>query len=213
MPESKTEIAAREDFARHIVGAEMRVIKDEGLHRHLHFRLPSHHTWFDLLTWPGQLCITGDMPEALVFARTQDMFEFFHGNSTPSHPINPQYWAEKLLIPGRARAVESYDEDLYLAKVREWIAEHAEAMEAEEAADFRREAEADLLNEEVLGHEETARGALDRFTHNGLRVHEPWEWSLKGWDWRYLWSCHAIVWGIERYRAAGASDTKLEAAA
>lgn len=203
MSASKTEIAAREAFDREIAQHEMQVIRDDGLYRHLRFKRPDTGIyWFDLLTWPGHLCITGDASDGLVFARTEDMFAFFHGNSSADYRINPKYWAEKLQIPGRSRAVEAYAEDLYVTKVREWIAEHAEEMEPDEAAEFRSEAEGDLLDDEVVGHEETAREALDLFTHKGLRVHETWEWNLKDWDYHYLWSCHAIVWGIEKYRAA-----------
>jgi hypothetical protein len=206
--ESKTETAARKAFEQEIAAHELKVIRDDGLYRHLRFRRPDTGMYgFDLLTWPGHLCITGDASDALVFARTEDMFTFFR---SPDYRINPKYWAEKLQIPGRSRAVETYAEDLYVTKVREWISEHAEEMEPDEAIEFRREAGGDLLGDEVVGYEETAREALDRFIHKGLRVHETWEWNLKEWDYHYLWSCHAIVWGIAQYRAATAP--KAEAA-
>ena len=208
LAEPATERREREEFERQIATHEMTVIRDDGLHRHLRFKRPDTGMYyFDLLTWPGHLCISGDASDALVFSRIEDMFKFFA--SEHGHRINPQYWAEKLLIPGRGQAVMSYSEEGYLAHVREWIAEKAEEMEEDEADDaaaFKAAAREHLLDEEVIRHEETAREALWSFEHDGLRIYEPWEWSLREYDFRYLWSCHAIVWGIEQYRAARVSE-------
>src|ERR1700760_3629526 len=99
--ESKTEIAAREAFDREITRHEMKVVRDDGLYRHLRFKRPDTGMYyFDLITWPWHLCITGDASDGLVFSRTEDMFTFF--GSSPDYRINPKYWAEKLQIPGRS---------------------------------------------------------------------------------------------------------------
>jgi hypothetical protein len=35
-----------------------------------------------------------------------------------------------------------------------------------------------------------------------FRFVDTWEWSFADFDQRFLWACHAIVWGIARYDAA-----------
>ncbi len=54
--------------------------------------------WFDVVTWPGFLAYAGDMG-AFVFARLEDMFEFFRGRPVDDKDklyINLGYWGEKL---------------------------------------------------------------------------------------------------------------------
>ena len=38
----------------------MIVVRDDGVLRHLQFRGEDVFYWFDLITWPEYLCITGD---------------------------------------------------------------------------------------------------------------------------------------------------------
>lgn len=35
-----------------------------------------------------------------------------------------------------------------------------------------------------------------------------WEWDFRGYDWRFLWACHAIVWGIARYDEAKGGEQR-----
>src|SRR5580692_6155935 len=90
-----------ECFQRDTANHEMTVLHDDGLYRHLRFmqvitdeltgkQSRSSFYWFDLVTWPGNLVINGDM-ETFAFARSDDMFGFFRGDR-----INPGYWAEKV---------------------------------------------------------------------------------------------------------------------
>lgn len=82
----------------------MTVIRDDGVHRHLRFRKAppaGSEYWFDLITWPGSLCIDGDMG-TYVFRRLPDMFEFFCTDREYNEKrgrklgINAGYWGEKL---------------------------------------------------------------------------------------------------------------------
>ena len=55
----------------------MTVLRDDGVHRHIRLKRPdSGSYWFDLITWPGTLCIDGDCG-TYVFRRLEDMFQFF----------------------------------------------------------------------------------------------------------------------------------------
>lgn len=93
----------------------MRIVRDDGVYRHLAFRRPDTGMyWFDLITWPGYLAITSDMGDYM-FARITDMFEFFEGY------INTDYWAEKLKASasGGRFEVKNHDEDVF----RSWVFE------------------------------------------------------------------------------------------
>lgn len=36
----------------------------------------------------------------------------------------------------------------------------------------------------------------------GYQFHDSHDWRLRDYSWRFLWACHAIVWGIAQYDAA-----------
>lgn len=177
---------------------EMIVLHDQGEYRHLRFMSPDHSTyWFDLITWPGCLTIRGDLGDAYTFARVTDMFEYFRGRS-----INPVYWSEKL-DGGRSRTM-TYSEELFRRTVWEHVRHYGQ--------DHRGLAKA--VQEHFFDRwggmydvtrEDEAREALDNFEYTAegrdkpFRFDDTWEWSLRDFDWSFLWACQAIVWGIARY--------------
>jgi hypothetical protein len=196
-----TENATR--FAEAVSEHRMTTLSEDGLYRHLRFNKPGSWSYgFDLVTWPGYLAITGDMGD-YVFARTADMFEFFE---TDRGRINPQYWSEKLANKDERKGTLVYDQELFKPRVMEWYAdrvEYAGLTAAEEAALL------DALREQVFERTWDADGPYSReeairllmeFSHDGVAIDEPYDWSLERWDWQFLWCCHAIVWGIARYR-------------
>ena len=66
-----------EQFLRDVAEHTMTVIREDGVSRHIRFAKPGTSCMhFDLITWPGYLCYTGDMG-TYVFQRLTDMFEFF----------------------------------------------------------------------------------------------------------------------------------------
>ncbi len=188
-------------FNEAVAEHEMTVKHDDGLYRHLRFSKPG--TWsygFDLVTWPGHLAISGDMGD-YVFARIEDMLDFFTGS------INPHYWSEKLTNKDERAGTLVYDRDLFRPRVMEWLEERRDELEPDELADLR-----GALDEQVFerawdgphSREEAIRLLLE-FDHKGTTIYEPYDWSLVRWDWQFLWCCHAIPWGIARYRAATAT--------
>ena len=55
----------------------LEIIRDEGLYRHLRMKQPGTSCcYFDIITRPGYLTVTGDMC-TWTFSRIADMFEFF----------------------------------------------------------------------------------------------------------------------------------------
>lgn len=112
-------------FERDVADHVMTIVRDDGVDRHIKFRrADDSYYWFEILTWPGALCIRGDCG-TYVFSRLTDMFEFFRtdrGNDPNKLYINEGYWCEKLLAVnsngyGRGRAQE-FSGDKFAAYVK-----------------------------------------------------------------------------------------------
>ena len=104
-----------EHFLRDVASHQMEVLRDDGTHRHLRFQAPgSTDMHFDLITWPGYLCFTGDMG-TYVFRRLKDMFNFFRpaddacSSRDPLENIDHQNWAEKLEATDKGDGHSDFD--------------------------------------------------------------------------------------------------------
>ncbi|MFP3986954.1 hypothetical protein U9R90_05505 [Streptomyces sp. E11-3] len=200
------EIAAR--FARDTAGHAMTVLFEQGLYRHLRFEATDGRGYrFDLHTSPNRLMFHGEVG-TYVFSvwPTADLFKVFSESSVSDRP-NFGYWNEKLVAwsePAIQFSTERFDEHVAkeLAQAEEhfpgvtaaWC-EHTEGFMAAYSTDSK----------------ETAREALAAFEYlpdgqwgEAWRFLAPYtsEWQLDDYDWRYLWACHAIVWGIGLSRLA-----------
>jgi hypothetical protein len=181
-----------EQFVRDIADHVMTVKHENGLYRHLVCSRPTTSAYrFELITWPGYLAIVGDMG-AYTFARLEDMFQFFR---TSAGGINPAYWSEK--VQGDT-ATDGYSEEKFRAIVTE-VAEAA----AEEWPGLTEAVKAEILDSGALYHRDGAYEVVNGFVHEvGKRRFEftdTWEWNASDWTFRFLWCCHAIVWGIAAY--------------
>lgn len=194
----------RQDVSRHV----MKVLRDDGVDRHLRFQRPGDSCyWFDIITWGGRLYIGGDCG-TWVFNRLHDMFEFFRsGNGR----INPQYWAEKLEATPR-KGAEEFSEDRFREVVNEyrvrWVRDAAR--DGVLTKEQRRELW-EAVQDEVL----VAVG--DYGEHGAFQAANDFTWRANPgdrrtwyfddfWDHRFtehtnqfLWNCYAIVWAIQRY--------------
>lgn len=190
------ELAVAERFQRETAQHEMAVQHDEGLYRHVRFQKPgTGFYWFDLVTWPGNLTINGDMG-TFTFARLTDMIPFFAGDR-----INPTYWAEK--VRGSRSGIdgtEGYSEEL----AREIMSEHIAEYEVEYPG--LAAAVAETILAEDLSHEEYVRTLLNQFEYKGFSFIDSWEWSFKDFNTHFLWCCHAVQWGANRYLATKGAD-------
>lgn len=186
-----------ERFTEDTTSHQLQATLHDGLYRHLRFGAPKTSAyWFDLITWPGVLTVHGDCG-TFVFSRTTDMFEFFESDG--GH-INPHYWSEKLQAP-KPQAVREWSRDAYERAVEEWLTQHEEEANDDEMDGLRAAAREQLLDREANSVHE-AMSLLYDFEHKGVRISEPYEWNLTDWNFRFLWCCHAIVWGIAKYREA-----------
>lgn len=190
----------KHDTATH----EMTVARDDGPYRHLKFwrRVTDKETgrtgltstyWFDLITWPGHFTITGDCG-TFVFAREDDMFEFFRGKNHGW--ISPDYWSEKLRAPEPA-AARRYSEDAFRRAVFDRVA--ADIRDGRAPRGIGRAVRQELFEDYRTSSEDGAHAALAGFEFEGYRFPDSWEMHLREYDWMYLWCCHAIVWGIAQY--------------
>lgn len=194
-----TEKSFLEDVAAHA----MKIVRADGVYRHLTFKRPDRRAlWFDLVTWPGALCIDGDMG-TFVFRRLEDMFEFFRGDS-----INPGYWSEKVQSTAR-RGCEQFSEDRFREAIKSqfdsWV-EDREPSDAEKA-ELWSEIDEDIL--QVIGSEgQTAMAAAYYFhsPEHDFGFVDLFDHRLTEYTPSFLWCCHAIVWGIQQYDAAKVAD-------
>ncbi|MEQ7008397.1 hypothetical protein ABN028_19685 [Actinopolymorpha sp. B17G11] len=210
------EIAER--FARETAKHEMTVLHDDGLYRHLRFADPANMFYgFDLITLPGTL-IARFSGEAYVFSREPDMFEFFRHQRGYTADINPGYWAQKL--SGGHDSAMRYDHEIFERKVKEYVADDIRCGNAPRGIS---RVIKEFLAEAPSTWEGGAREALegfayyvdedDRYDYNkqpDYMFHDTWEWNLRDYHWAFLWTCHAIVWGIAKYDEAKAAASTPE---
>jgi len=193
----------------------MIIFLDEGVHRHLRFKRPgSSMYYFDLVTWPGRLFVGGDIA-SWVFKRQEDMFEFFRRESREVGYINASYWSEKLDSRNGPGDAMTFSPELYRQRVREAFDEYVETWEAAEgmpwpyAGEVWQRIEDEVLNSYWGGEisiESEAYELLNQFSCHGLEFHDTWDWTLHDFDYHFLLSCHAIMWGISKYYAAKKVD-------
>ena len=192
----------QEQFDRDVSEASLEILLENGLYRHLRFRPPKGGVrWFDIITWPGKLVITGDC-ETFTFARIEDMFEFFRAGGSR---INPDYWQEKI-VDGRDRA-QGFDWDRFRAEA---LAEFDQAKADAEDHELRAEARRDLENEldeadpDKWGSVQLLREYVYRPGGYGTPAYFYFDLSESppdgmGWDYHYIWCCRAIAWAIQKY--------------
>lgn len=221
-----------ERFLRDVAKHEMTVIRDDGVHRHIRFKQPdSSNMFFDLVTWPGFLCYSGDMG-TYVFQHTQDMLGFFRKNGRLDR-FDHHYWAEKIKAAGRA-GVKEHSHEKFSRQISEWVDGHAEdykpdeddpdrlALWAAAYAELRAEVESEVLAAD--SNEVRCFDAANDFKHDGeawcafhgadanFEFTDFWEVDTKEYTFRFLWCCYALAWGIEKYDAAKAAIAQEAAA-
>lgn len=213
-----TETSFLKDVATH----QMHILRDDGINRHIRFSRPNTNCYhFDLITWAGKLCYTGDMG-TYVFSRIEDMFQFFRTDKNDFNynknglSINLGYWSEKLLAVDGGRSggkIREFDEDKFnkviISHLVEWIREHKESTSKDERRDLwdtvisdviQADGDSDGIRKQIAGHD---------FHHTVNSQHDfyfqdLWESNMQQYTYHFKWCCYALAWGIEQY------DKKLE---
>ncbi len=195
-------------FLSDVATHQMTLIRDDGLHRHVRFKKPdSGDQYFDLITWPGALCYTGDMG-TYVFSRIPDMFGFFRfSNREGPLRINEGYWAEKLLATDRCDGHREYSADTARKYIESQLDQFKEFFDLDvedgtgalQFAELKEAVEADVLAA-VDDGEHALREAMADFEHGGRNwFPDYWERRFDEYTLRFTWCCYAIAWGIRQY--------------
>ncbi|ANW63983.1 hypothetical protein BCA37_10590 [Mycobacterium sp. djl-10] len=210
---------------------QMTVLRDEGVYRHVRFRSPQNEIGsFDLVTWPRHLVITGDIGD-YHFARLDDMFEFFrspvghinasywaeklrrpqkHTSYSPDlfkRMVFEEFQERREWLPLPHRPLwQALREEVLSDDV---IYDEAIARRALNGFRFRMEAETvaapailDRLPAKESGDFRPHRVLWPRRDAGVFEFADTWEWNLHEYDYHFLLSLHAIVWGINQYDLA-----------
>lgn len=182
----------QKDVEKHV----LTVLLDKGVYRHLRISAPgTSHMHYDITTWPGHLAYTGDMG-TYVFARLDDMFNFFWNESKK---INCSYWHEKCIAEGRSPAKE-FSLQLFREELTRWMEERlADVQDWEEKQLIRTEVQEQLLGRDFQ-FEIDARDAVSSFDFKDFTFNDFWEVNLKEFSYRFIWCLYAIVHGIDLYQ-------------
>lgn len=209
-------------FLNDVANHEMTIIRDDGLYRHVRFgQSGSSEMQFDLLTWPGYLCYTGDMG-TYVFHRLRDMFEFFRTDRKHMRPcdgqtlaINLSYWSEKLEAVNRSGSSGSYEEfseDKFhravLSYLVQWIRSNYDRTTKNERRDLW-----EAVIDQVIEAESDSGGyrkqhAAYDFHHavnydvGDFYFQDFWENDVTDYSFQFTWCCFALAWGIQQYDQA-----------
>lgn len=194
----------KERFLKNVAHHQMKIKLDQGSHRHLVFRNPKcSFDWFEIVTWPGSLVITGDMG-TYVFSRTEDMFRFFRGHEEP----NLGYWAEK--VQAGASGGKSCVKEFSIRIFKERVIEELRETDLDDLPGGSRAKILRALREEVFApledydstHEEAHR-LLSEFEYEGDQVFpDSFEMDFTEYTTHFQWCCWAIIWAIGKYDTA-----------
>ena len=197
-------------FIRDVAKHQLTIIRDDGLYRHIRLSVPgSRCMLFDLVTWPGHLCYTGDMG-TYVFSRIPDMFAFFRSREGRDLDINPSYWSEKAEATDKGSGIKEFSEDKFNAAVMSHLVEWIRNNRYRTTKDERRELWVDVVHEVIRadgdsgGHRKQA--AVHDFSHrvnNDVEFYfkDFWEASVEVYTFHYIWCCYAMNWGVAQYDA------------
>jgi hypothetical protein len=107
--------------------------------------------------------------------------------------FDESYWAQKCQASDRS-GIEEYSLDIARQVLRDYLDDC-------EASDSVRQAVDDEDLEFYAEHGEDAfRSRLYEFEHDGFQI-DISEHRLREYTFRFLWCCHALVWGIRQYDA------------
>ncbi len=214
-----------ESFLKDVADHAMTIIRDDGVNRHIRFAKPGTGCMhFDLITWPGALCYTGDMG-TYVFQRTTDMFEFFrtdrkHRKDPEKLAINLCYWTGKLIAVNGNRGggtVKEFEKSKFKRVIGEWV--DGWVKDAKESGTLDADGIRELweqVKDEIYGplndgdHEGAMRAAHDFSYPPGRYWPEKPTWQFTDlfehdfteYTHTIVWCCYALAWGVKKYDEA-----------
>lgn len=210
-------MTTQDEFLKDVATHALEIIQDNGVYRHLRFKKPgSRDMQFDLLTWPGHLCYTGDMG-TYVFQRLEDMLEFFRTDRDYNKSmgrelgINLGYWSEKLRavdVSGRGKgSATEYRQSLLVDVIKrqrlEWMREREIDKEQRKSLwEDLDELIADLDGDESHDFQMVNDWRWKPFgcdERHGYFFQDLWDHNFSDYTFHFTWCCYALAWGIELY--------------
>ena len=187
----------KERFLKDVESHSITFNNDSDGFRHIRFRNPDDSAYFfDLVTWPMHLCVSGDMG-TYVFKRTMDMFDFFRNKDLS---INPEYWSEKAESIDRNGGIKIFSPDLFQKNIFHEFRENCD-LRGESRRECLKAIQDDIL---CFIDEESESDLLSKamnFDFNGFGMQDFWDHNNKEYTYRFIWNLYAIVWGIQMYDA------------
>lgn len=188
-------------FLKDVSSHAMTILRDDGVYRHLRFKRPDSGVyWFDLVTWPGRLSISGDMGD-YTFARLNDMFEFFRTDreSAKGLRINLGYWSEKVVSACPRGKVTEFCPDLFRKAVIEDFRQWRRSAGLRVIPDMKQHVR-DFVLDYANDSEHEALRSVHEFSNEGQTPFDCfWDRRLHDYTNQFRWICYAIAWGIQQY--------------
>ena len=190
----------KERFLNDIKDHKLTIIKDEDLYRHIRFSRPGSSVYrFDLLTWPGYLCITGDMG-CWTFSRIEDMFEFFimaDNDFNKKHVINPGYWEEKIRSVSKfGGPTTEFNSEKFKQGIIDRVSDYYEDNE-EKKAECLEEIQDNVFRYLEEEHPQSIYQKLYEFKFDDFYFDEMPDAEV--YTLHYIWVLYAIVYAISEY--------------
>lgn len=196
-------------FIRDVALHRLEVLREDGVYRHLRFKRPGTNAYyFDIVTWPGYLTVTGDMG-TWTFSREHDMVRQFFPSDIAGG-INPGYWSEKIeagTCGGYDKICMEFDEKAFAKRLDEWLAGWREEC-GDDCDEDEIESALDTVADLKRSGFNDSRDALNAVNN------AEWPDGVSSWDiaegmygintfsHHFRWICYAVVWGIGRYEAS-----------
>ncbi|MGX9740998.1 hypothetical protein [Pseudocitrobacter corydidari] len=205
----------------------LEIIRDDGVYRHLRMQRPGTSCYYyDIITWPGYLTVTGDMG-TWTFSRVYDMFNFFGGWTGE---INTHYWSEKLEAGAGCSArdllAQEYDHEAFCRSLKESMSEYLEDSEDDLSEDDDWDDEDDTPDSDKAkvreAVRELCRGEFSNDWEAYQAVYEadwPERWSawdvcdgltFKTYTSHFRWILFAITWAISKYHNTKMVDKAMD---
>lgn len=204
----------------------LEIIRDDGLYRHLRMKQPGTSCYYyDIITWPGYLTVTGDMG-TWTFSRIADMFNFF---GAWEGEINTHYWSEKLEAGAGCSAREllakEYNHEAFCRSLKESMREYLDDSEEDQTEDEDWDDEDETPDSKKAkvreAVRELCRGEFSNEWEAYQAVYEadwPDRWSswdicdgltFKTYTSHFRWILFAITWAISKYHNARIVDKAI----
>ena len=184
----------KEDFLRDVKNHTVKIIKDDGLYRHI--ECSNNTDWnqhFSIVTWPGYLAYFGDMGDYM-FSRVDDMFSFFRNDKME---INTNYWAEKVKSESVfGNGIREFSVKAFRENVLSYIRDSLELDENQEIPEDIMDEIYSLLHAE---DEYECVAAMRDFSSDKIEFIDFWEMPYNRKTLHFVWCCYALVWAINEY--------------